>query len=147
MLELIEVQKVKQRNKKKINGNSKIVNFLKSLMSKDLIKRIVIVLLLIVMYDTSGKNLFSIYIIQIMREFLDPSFAVYCSLVFDFVKLLATLLSVFLVKAISRRVLLFTSGGISAALMAIISLLVILRSGYLNSILKRRILDSGDHNY
>ncbi|XP_039761311.1 facilitated trehalose transporter Tret1-like [Pararge aegeria] len=126
--ELISNQ-VEVRKHLKLNNNLKTV--IKNMLRKDFIKPFIIVSLLTVITDASGRFYMLAYVVQILMEVTkDKSITMYCTIGSDILTITALLISCFAIRCCKRRTLLFISGITCAFLMCSTSLITFLKSHY-----------------
>lgn len=129
LADLIQEQK-KHNEEKKLQANiNGMIHILKQLRQRCFIKSFVIVALLCITMDLSGRNYFKAYAIQIMMELLETrSIAIYVSVGSDVLVLAALVLSCLAVKYFRRRLLLLSFGTLTITFLFSISLLLYLKS-------------------
>ncbi|XP_069362711.1 facilitated trehalose transporter Tret1-like isoform X1 [Maniola hyperantus] len=126
--ELISTQmEVRNRTKDKEN----LWAVLRKLLKKEFMKPLLIVCLLIMIIDASGRYYLLAYTVQILTEVTnDKSIASYLTIGSDILTLAALIISCFVIRCCKRRTLLFTSGITCVILMCLTSLIAFLKSRY-----------------
>ncbi|CAG4962134.1 unnamed protein product [Colias eurytheme] len=128
--DLISAQ-VRRKDKKKKNAMEIVMRILGKFVRKDFMMPFIIVTLLTVIIEASGRYYMMTYIIQIVLEITgDRTLAVYCSIGADIFTIIALLISTFVIRLMSRRNILFYFGYTTVALMYIISIIMFLKSRY-----------------
>ncbi|XP_052745388.1 putative metabolite transport protein YwtG [Bicyclus anynana] len=103
----------------------------RKLFKKDFIKPFVIVSLITMLIDASGRYYIFAYVVQILIEVTnDTSIAAYCAIGSDLLTFVALLMSSFVIRFVKRRTLLFVTGAICASLMLLTSLITFVKSHY-----------------
>ncbi|CAK1546773.1 unnamed protein product [Leptosia nina] len=126
--ELISAQ-MKRKNKDKKRPMEVIRRILGKFLRRDFMKPLLIVFLVTVIIEASGRFYMLIYIIQIVKEITgNTSIAVYCSMVSDLSTMVALAISGFVVKFMTRRNIIIYFGSATTVLMYLISLLLYLKT-------------------
>ncbi|XP_069356822.1 facilitated trehalose transporter Tret1-like isoform X2 [Maniola hyperantus] len=126
--ELISTQ-MEVRNRAKNKENLWAV--IRTLLKKDFIKPFLIVSLLTMILNASGRFYMLAYVVQILTEITyDKSIAVYLTIGSDVLTLAALIISCFVIRCCKRRTLLFTSGISCVFLMTLTSLITFLKCRY-----------------
>ncbi|XP_023941481.2 facilitated trehalose transporter Tret1-like [Bicyclus anynana] len=103
----------------------------RKLFKKDFVKPFIIVSLLTLITDASGRYYMLAYVVQILTEVTkDKSVALYCTIGSDALTFVALMISCFVIRCCKRRTLLFISGTICASLMCLTSLITFLKSHF-----------------
>ncbi|XP_045779912.1 sugar transporter ERD6-like 6 isoform X4 [Maniola jurtina] len=121
-----------QMNARKLAKNKRNMRtVIKKLLKKEFIKPFLIVSLLTIVIDASGKYYMIAYVVQILTEVMnDRSVAAYMTIGSDILTLAALIISCFVIRCCKRRTLLFTSGITCVFLMCLTSLITFLKSHY-----------------
>ncbi|XP_047519773.1 facilitated trehalose transporter Tret1-like [Pieris napi] len=128
--ELLTAQ-MERRNKRPKTPMEMVKRILGKFARKDFMKPTLIVALLTLMVDASGRYYMILYIIQIVVEITgDTSTAVYCSIAADIFTMIALIFQGFVIKRISRRKILLYFGVTSTVLTYILSLIIYLQSNH-----------------
>ncbi|XP_045779915.1 facilitated trehalose transporter Tret1-like [Maniola jurtina] len=126
--DLISTQK-EVRNQRKNKENLRFV--IRKLLKKEFMKPFLIVSLLTMIIDASGRYYVFAYIVQILTEVTnDKSIAAYFTIGSDILTLAALIMSCFVIRCCKRRTLLFTSGITCVILMCLTSLITFLKSRF-----------------
>ncbi|XP_045779913.1 facilitated trehalose transporter Tret1-like isoform X5 [Maniola jurtina] len=126
--ELISTQ-MEARNLEKNKENMRTV--IRKLLKKDFIKPFLIVSLLAIIMDASGKYYMVAYVVQILTELTnDSSIAAYLTVGSDILTLAASIISCLVIRCCKRRTIIFTSGVTCVFLMCLTSLIRFLKSRY-----------------
>ncbi|XP_039761313.1 facilitated trehalose transporter Tret1-like [Pararge aegeria] len=126
--ELVSNQmEIRKQSKEKNN----LKNEIRKLLKKDFIKPFIIVSLLTMITDASGRFYMLAYIVQILTDVTkNKSIAAYCTIGSDVLTFTALLISCFVIRCCKRRTLLFVTGTTCAFLMCLTSLITFLKSHF-----------------
>ncbi|XP_050357235.1 facilitated trehalose transporter Tret1-like [Nymphalis io] len=132
--ELIAAQQ-ERRQKNKNSKKDKLIAFLRKLTQRDFLRSFLIVSVLTMIIDASGRYYMLAYIVEILIQITsDETIAVYCTIGADALTLVALSISCFIIRCFKRRTILFTAGILSVSLMFVTSFLTFLESSYKISI-------------
>ncbi|XP_072946007.1 facilitated trehalose transporter Tret1-like isoform X2 [Epargyreus clarus] len=108
-----------------------LAKLFKKLIRKDFLKPFLIVSLLTIAIDASGRFFLLAYLTQIMIEITgDESIGMYCSVASDVLLICALSTSCILIRLFKRRTILFTLGAFAVTLMFLVSLALVIKSHF-----------------